>query len=397
MDLLLQQGHGMKEHIRVLLEAWSGGGAILSPRDSEEDKLCDLGDTIREAGGEVFLDPQCFVHRADHLRLIGHRYFKLYRSAETSSLGLHTVMAPVVAAFADLSRSVGARKHILPGILDSGDSNLWFDIEENTVEVAKTEFGDEPMIATIALGPDAMRDEARIERVVEESSLWDVDGYYVVAQSRDNYLIADPVWLGNLLILASGLALTKRTVIVGYCSHQMLCLASANVDYVASGTARNVRVFLPDRYDQPGEGRGRQIPWYYCPQTLSEFKIASLDEAFGHGLLDLMPSSSPQDSQFADTLFGGALPSNVRWKTPDAARHYLTSLRGQVREARLDSYDATIAAHRNLLNGAESLLASLRAGGVFAGDRDFTRASLANREALERLDEARKARLRREW
>ena len=105
-----------------------------------------------------------------------------------------------------------------------------------------------------------------------------------------DYLADDPLWLGNLLNLSAGLKLQGREVVVGYCSHQMLCLAAANVDAIASGTFLNVRSFSTNRFQQPEEdSKGKRANWYYCPQALSEYKIAFLDLGFGKaGAMDLL-------------------------------------------------------------------------------------------------------------
>jgi hypothetical protein len=77
-----------------------------------------------------------------------------------------------------------------------------------------------------------MNDEAQVEAIVERVSNWNVSVIYLVAEHPGgDYLVSQPNWLANLLILVSGLKLQNRRVIVGYCSHQLLCLAAARADY----------------------------------------------------------------------------------------------------------------------------------------------------------------------
>jgi hypothetical protein len=54
-------------------------------------------------------------------------------------------------------------------------------------------------------------------------------------------------------------------------------------------------------------------------------------------------------------------------------------------------------AQTNLLDVATSGLRTLRAAGVFGNDRDFWQVLDANRSAMTVFEQARGARLRREW
>jgi hypothetical protein len=74
-----------------------------------------------------------------------------------------------------------------------------------------------------------------------------VPGFYVIAETPSAYLVENPVWLANLLIV-SGLKLLGRSVLVGYCNHQMLGLAATKADVIASGTWLNVRAFPPEKF-----------------------------------------------------------------------------------------------------------------------------------------------------
>jgi len=103
------------------------------------------------------------------------------------------------------------------------------------------------------LSSESVRDEGQIEAVVERAAEWPVAGFYLVAEVPGAYLVEDPIWLGNMLILASGLKLLGRTVLAGYSSHQMLGYAACNVDAMAAGTWLNVRRFATGKFYAPDE------------------------------------------------------------------------------------------------------------------------------------------------
>jgi hypothetical protein len=178
----------------------------------------------------------------------------------------------------------------------------------------------------------------------------------------------------------------------------MLCLAAARVDAIAAGTWLNVRAFPPDKFFTPTEEEiSRRSTWYYCPQTLSEYKLPSLDLALTAGLLNLMRPDPALGSQYADPLFQGLPPSTVNWGEQDAFRHYLTCVRAQAlripQTSFVDAYDDLTRA----LDAAELLLKVLRRDGVFGQDRDFFPFLDVNRAALTRFRAARGQQLQRSW
>lgn len=398
MQLYLQYGHGMMAHTRQLLTDWGGGGVILSPRDLNEEQLRRMASQVLATGSEPLLDPQCFARDADHHRLLSHAYWDIIRSRATGAFLGGAGTASLLAALAALGNSLGVRRHILPGILANPVNEDWFAMQEAVIAEAPAHYGDSPLIATVAMSSDAMNDEAQIEAVIERAKTWNVQGFYVVAETPTPYLVDAPIWLADLMLLTSGLKLLDRDVIVGYANHQLLCLAAAGVDTIASGTWLNVRAFPPEKFYAVDEDQiSRRAIWYYCPHALSEYKLQFLDIAQRAGTLGAMAPHASHGSLYAAPLFAGPQPSTVNWGEQNAFRHYLTCLRAQVRDSRAVTFDATLDAHRQLLSTAETALVNFRANGVFGQDREFSNYVDVNRSALTLFERARGARMRRSW
>jgi hypothetical protein len=398
MKLCLQFGHGMMAHSRELLTEWGNGTVILSPRDLTEDQLERVAADVFAANGEPLIDPQCFARDADHARLVGHDYWKVFRSHDTDAFLGGPGTASLLAELAKLARTLGVKKHILPGLVAPSVAEDWFVFQERILGEAPRHFGKEKLISTIALSGEALRDEAQVEAIVERARKWPVWGFYVVAENPGSYLVEDPVWLANLLILVSGLKMAEKHVIVGYCSHQMLCLATAGADAIASGTWLNVRTFASDKFYSPEEGEvSRRATWYYCPQALSEYTLPFLDIALRMGVLDQMAPSARLGSRYAEALFAGATPTSVSWGEQNAFRHYLTCLRSQALAARRPTFAETLTRYRSSLLAAEKILKTLHSKGVFGRDRDFARIVDVNRGALVVFERARGVRLSRHW
>lgn len=398
MEIYLQFGHGMMAHAQELLSAWKSGGIILSPRDLTREQLVRTSESTAKLGCETLLDPQCYMRNADHPRLIAHEYFQVLKSTPTGAFQGGAVTASFLGKLAELSRACGVKRAILPGLLANPVSEDWFLFQKNIISEAPNHFGATPILGTIALSHEALLDEVQVESVVERASSWNVSGFYVVGEIPNAYLVDNPVWLSNFLILVSGLKLTGKPVIVGYCNHQMLCLAAAKADVIASGTWLNVRAFQPDKFYAPDEEEvSRRATWYYCPQALSEFKLTFLDMAQRAGVLSEMKPDTLMSSVYAEPLFRGATPSTVNWGEQNAFRHYLSCLRGQIKNATQSSYDATFDKQLSDLDSAEKFLKKLRTAGVLGGDRDFREIFDVNRAALAAYNNARRERMRRAW
>lgn len=399
MQMFLQFGHGMMAHTRELLSVWKSGAAILSPRDLTEPQLNKVAADIKKTGAEPLLDPQCFSTQADHYRLTKHAYWAVINQFPNEVFLGGTRTAELLAALASLDRSLGIERHILPAPLATTVNDDYFSACEAIIEEAPNHFGAEPLLITIALSSAVMLEELQIENLIERARNWtNLSGFYLVAETPGAYLVDNPVWLANQLILASGLKLLGKNVVVGYSNHQMLCLAAAKVDAIAAGTWLNVRAFPPDKFFTPAEEEiSRRSTWYYCPQALSEYKLPFLDIALTAGLLDLMRPDPDLGSKYADPLFQGLPPSTVNWGEQDAFRHYLTCLRAQTLRIPQSSFVSAYDDLTRMLDTAEVLLQRLRREGVSGQDRDFFAFLDVNRAALTRFRSARGQQLQRFW
>lgn len=399
MQMYLQFGHGMMAHTRELLSTWKSGAAILSPRDLTEPQLKKVAADITKVGAEPLLDPQCFSTQADHYRLTKHTYWGVISQYpnEVYLGGVRT--SELLTALVALDRSLNIGRHILPTPLAAIVNDDYFAACEAIIDEAPNHFAMEPLLLTVALSSPAMLDEFQIENLIERARTWaSVAGFYVVAETPGAYLVDNPVWLANLLILTSGLRLLGKDVVVGYSNHQILCLAAGRIEAIAAGTWLNVRAFPPDKFFTPTEDEiSRRATWYYCPQALSEYKLPFLDIALMAGILDQMRPDPALGSKYADPLFHGLQPSTVNWGEQDAFRHYLTCLRSQslgIRQTSfLDAYGDIMA----MLDRAEALLTALKREGVSGQDRDFAPFLDVNRAALTRFRAARGQQLQRYW
>jgi hypothetical protein len=397
MELYLQFGHGMIAHAREMVRRWGGGTVILSPRDLEPDQLTRAARQITDhPGGQVLLDPQFYLPRADHHRLVRHRYWPT--NYDSTNFYQGPDLAEMLRTLCAINQELGCREIVLPGLLAAEVDDDWLAVHSAILEEAAASCPDLVAMPTFALSAEATHSAEQIHRLLDELEQWQFHRCYLVFEHpRGDYLVTDPIWLANVLDLVAGLKLQGRRTVVGYCNHQELLLACARADAFASGTWMNVRAFPPDKFRDLDDEILQRQTWYYCPQALSEYTLPFLDVALQQGLLDQMRPQPPISDDFVAALFRGSQPTTVGLSEQNAFRHYLHALRVQARDATRLSFDETLSAHRTLLEAAKGLLRTLRAGGVSGRHRDFTDIVDVNVAALELLSSTRGAILRRNW
>lgn len=399
MDLYLQFGYGMKEHCKALFKKWGSGTVILSPRDLDPDKnqLLRFSQEFIKCKGSLLIDPQLYSPRANHHTLTKYDYWPndYVTGLFTGGSALNGLLEEIKL----LNEDAGAVSYIVPGLYCSRVDDDWFALQETIIDAAVKIMDDKERFATLCISAESMRFEDQIENIINRTEGWDVSGYYIVAEHPNNqYLVEDPLWLANLLILCSGLKLQGKKVIVGYGNHQMISMAAANVDAISSGTWLNVRSFSLNKFhESDDDSASRRAKWYYCPQAFSEYKIPFLDIAFRAKILDQMAPDKLMESDMSTALFSGAQPSSTSYLEGDSFRHYLNCLHYQSINSKRTSFRETMDAQTLMLETAERYIKSFHKYGVRGQDRDFSGIIDVNRAALTILEETRGFVLDRTW
>ncbi|MEC3766890.1 hypothetical protein [Cupriavidus sp. SS-3] len=397
MELSLQFGFGMMEHCRFLVRSWAGGTVVLSPRDMTTSQMSQLSADIIRSGGEVLVDPQLYLPKANHQRLTSHDHWP-------NGGGLHSPseLPRVLSALAERNNECGANKVILPGTLASRIDGTWISATELILDAAgRAGMNADQTILTVALGSDAVRDNRQVELLVEAIDRWNTSAIYLIVEPPSpSYLVGDPTWTTNVLDIVASTKLAGKGVIVGYANQQMLFAACAGADAICSGTWMNVRSFTQGRFLSVEDDEIKQrSTWYYAPHLFSEYKIPTLDIAKKIGLLELVRTQSRYGSEFAEPLFTVPQPSLAGFTEQHAFRHFLQSMRVQAEEYSQPSFDQSLATYRTALDQAEATLTQLRQKSITGQQRDFLGSECidANRAALQVLEQNHGPRLRRAW
>jgi hypothetical protein len=395
MDFYIQMGHGMQSMCKDLLSDWGSSTVIFSPLNIPPERLEKFSTVIAKANGNILFDPQLYFPRKYHKNLTKYDYWP---QNDVTSLE-DGDCASLISKLAKLNNQIGSSAFILPSFTIGKIDRRWNAVQQAYIDKAKVYSSNTELLHTIALTGEALSDSLQVEMIIQYVEHWDVDGVYIVCEHPERYYLVDkPLWVSNLLALVAGIKRLHKKVIVGYASHQMLCLALSKCDAIASGNYLNVRWFKPDHFETlESDEISRRAIWYYCPQALSEYKVPFLDIAQRMNKLDAM--SPPQDmlNTYCEMLFSEGLPSSSGYKETHAHRHYLHCLREQSRMAVRGSYTETRDSHLLLLETAEQILSGLRSRGIRGQDRDFSEIIDVNRAAIAVHDAEFQFSLKKEW
>ena len=365
MNLFLQFGYGMMEHCRELVPSMPGTTVILSPRDLNENQIERLSADIINLGGAIMLDPQIFDPRSDRIKLTSHTYWPDKYSTANAN------WSHVLRELYNYNQMAQTHQFILPGLYCDRVNNLFLNWQEDIVSMAQ--LYKKQKLGTLCLSAETIRFRDQLELLLSKTDEWNLDGYYIIAEHPDgDYLVDDPLWFSNLLMFLAGLKLQNKQVVLGYSNHQMLCMACAGIDAIASGTYMNVRLFTLDKFYEPDPDEiRRKNTWYYCPQALTEVTPEFLDIAFERGILKSLAPSPDFDNEYANILFAGARPSTTMYNEPLSFRHYLSCLYKQCQFASLPSFVERINHQRKILSDARKMINFMHKQGVRGQKRDF--------------------------
>jgi hypothetical protein len=389
-------GHGMQTLCKDLCEAWQGTTVILSPQNIyPTDKLPSFATSLRRVNGTVLFDPQLYSPRKYHKNLQKHTYWP--RGGVTSiELG---ECKDLLTTLAGINTAIESEAFILPSNIISRIDDRWGKIQGRIASQARQVASGQRLLLTVALGKDVLTDDSQVESITQYADHWDVDGVYIVCEHPErHYLIDNPIWLANLLSLVAGIKRLGKEVIVGYANHQMLPLALAKCDAIAAGNFLNVRWFQPEHFETTdNDDISQRTKWYYCPQALSEFKVAYLDVARRTKILDRLAPPPSMANQYSNVLFGGAIPSSTNYSERNSFKHYLHCLKIQCENANRATYVDSRNAHFAQLETAARILDGLHDERIKGQDRDFREIVDVNEAAIQTFDKEFGFAMAREW
>lgn len=394
MRFFIQMGHGMMAMNLELLRNFGDGeqsGVIIWPRTLRQDQLERHASEIRELGAALLFDSCFYVPDTSRWKILDLPYWSGVDFNTIDFAGKDGIefCRRVIDYQVDV---LHVTEVLLPGRYIDVRNEDWLEMHANFAKVAAEMNIGIPIYATVALGPDLICDMPSFDAVMNEVVGYPVDGVYCLYNSP-SFLCNNDLFLMNLLSGFLSLSLAKKSIILGYANQQDLLFAAAGVETVATGNFRNVRSFNPAIFDVEEEAERKRATWYYDGQSLCEFRLQQLGLAYQR--LGMRGSFGPE-TQYSESMLQSPNPATVRWREPDAFKHYITVLRDQWL-----SFEGRVRRERHavvevLHQSAQQNMTSYQNQGMHLVDRaaDTASALPAWRSALGSFRTAESARLR---
>ena len=396
MKPYILMGHGMIKMTEELLKDWNGGNVILNPRVLTKEQLINSSENFKKYGANILFDPHCYVPRSDKPILNSQEYWfkdNYTTNAYTDSEKIKNNIK-ILKKYND---EMHTDAYIFPSTICSKADDIWFEIQNNWINACNEIMCDKKRYATLCISSKILQDEIQLEKIISEVEKWDVDGFYIIPEHpKGEYLVEEPLWLINLLNLCAILKLREKEIIVSYATHQLYILSVANIDGLATGNYMNVREFDSSNMFNSDEAKRKSV-WYYCPNSLSEYKKPFLDIAFHNKQLSLLKPNNLEEQKYSSILFEGAQPSNTEFNDKLSFKHYISCFKYQVENLKRHNYEETYAMQEMILNKAEQYANKLRENGIRGQRRDFYEIIDVNRAALTVFNSQMGFNMKMEW
>ena len=383
-----------------LAKIWGGLTTILSPRDMTPEQLTRWSKDFRKNNIKCLFDPQCYCPKSKLKKLSQYTYWD--SNLNTKMQAEDSFVDNIIKSIKHYNDIANTTDFIIPNILQEYNEDWakdWCSRSKMFIDSARKIIKNKPLYMTLSFPKGfLLQSENIIEPVLLSILEWDVQGFYIIAETPDKqYLVNNPIWLSNVFQICASIKLAGKKVIFGYGNHQLLSLSLMNIDALASGTWLNVRSFT-NRFIDTDEQK-RRSTWIYHPPALSEYTMAFMDAAYDDGYLDSM---KPKNIVFLNDnikkIYDKIIqPSLTGFNETDAFKHYLSCLKHQISLLNKSSYKEVLASNEVMLNTAEVEIARLEKGGIYAQTRSFRDILDINRSAIKRLDKSRGFALGMSW
>ena len=185
MELYLQLGHGMQSLAQELIKSWGKGTVIISPVNLPQNKVVNFSKKIQNVGGEVLFDPQMFYPKEGNIKLQEYDYWPAHDVSIISDDEYININRELLR----INNMINSSEIILPGIEMAEDMFL-YSIEWINKSVSYfSEKTKKPLLATLCLYPETIRNSLAIEKLVEQLKSVNVSGYYIIPHPSNNEYI----------------------------------------------------------------------------------------------------------------------------------------------------------------------------------------------------------------
>jgi len=289
-------------------------GIILSPVNRSPEILRDHIINFREKGDyDIILDPQLYFPKSERGSLKKYPYFPSnFDTADmTSTAWWNNTIRLLTDLAISLNVSTVVSPVVQPKIWNIDYYSLCATISQTLLRNLKS--SDIRVLSTIMVNVTELTDSNKVMEIASIVSDKDSDGFYIIFVSdiEPRREFSDETELYGMMCLIKELENTRRPVLVGNCSSEMLLLKSAGATACSTGKFFNLRRFTKSRYEEPAKGGG-QLPYWFEHSLLAFLREADILRLLNENFEDLI------STHHSNNFWGERILSHLQ-STPEKA------------------------------------------------------------------------------
>lgn len=298
MKLFGQHGFGDGKKIRQGIDSGFIDGVIYSPKDIARDKLKKDLDELASSkpGAERLFDPQFYAtlvadtpnSRCGSLMIDYGDYFAARRRGQLES---EARVIDELRRTLQFTKTLNISSVIAPGVLiprsvDSIEAVIAKNFIRNAVETAESVGEGRPLLATLAIGSEALKRHQELMEFIGDITLLDnpPSGFYVLvgtSTSDGRTEIYNDDTIAGWLFLNHTLALNGFRVVNGYSDAMTPFLGACGASAGATGWWTNLRHFGLGRFSPDSSGGRLPTPRYLSCSMLNRITFDELERLRG--------------------------------------------------------------------------------------------------------------------
>jgi hypothetical protein len=279
MAVFHQMGHHSNNLID-LPEMSAYTGAIFSPINSKETELREQIEEVRAARKEfeVIFDPQLYVPATSRGELKKWSYFP--KDVDTADLSSAEWWTKVISDLGKVCDKIKTDAVCSPCIIPKTFDDRYYSLTVNVANELRSNLARRgtQVLQTVLVGLPDVASASRAMEIASIVSRTEADRVYLilVGSTPPRNELADVDELTGAMQLINALERNHVPVLVAFCGSEILLWKAAGAGACAAGKFFNLRRFTRQRFEEPGEAGGGQLPYWFEEGLLAFLRQADL-------------------------------------------------------------------------------------------------------------------------